>query len=151
MPFPFVYVCDLLDDLSHLVNRETPLLPKDVDHKTNETTLRWLKLHRSRLDAAATDDHTVILTLQPGKRTDRVYGLDVCGLEQVVARVLNLPRLHHRDLQTWRREPAKGDLASCVERVMENMAAVSAPNAQYSCCTSSDLLFQGLLHHLSCF
>ena len=124
MPFPFVYVCDLLEDLAHLIHRDLPLLPKDVHHQTTETTLRWLKLHRSRLDAAATDDDAVILTLQPEKRTDRVYGLDAFALEQVVARVLNLPKQHHLDLQTWRHDPAKGDLAACVERVMENMAAV---------------------------
>jgi hypothetical protein len=126
MPFPFVYVCDLLDDLARLATRESPLLPKVFEQTTTETTLRWLKLHRSRLDAAATDDHAVLSTLQPEKTSDRVYdGLDVFGLEQVVARILNLPKQFHRDLQRWRHEPAKGDLATCVERVMESMAAVS--------------------------
>jgi hypothetical protein len=127
MPFPFVYVCDLLEDLARLSNRESPLLPKVFHHATTETTLKWLKLHRSRLDAAATDDDAVILTLQPEKRTDRVYeGLDSFGLEQVIARVLNLPKRHFQDLQRWRHEPAKGDLATCVERVVNNMAAVSS-------------------------
>jgi hypothetical protein len=124
MPFPFVYVCDLLEDLACLVARDLPLLPKDLDHKTTETTIRWFKLHRSRLDAAATDDDAVLLTLTPDRRSDRIYGLDSLGLEQVVARVLNLPKRHHQDLQRWRCEPAKGDLAACVERVMENLTAV---------------------------
>jgi hypothetical protein len=125
MPFPFVYVCDLLEDLANLYNRVIPLLPKDLDHRTTEITLRWLKHHRNLLDAAATDDDCVILTLQPEKRADRVYGLDAFALEQIVARVLNLPKQHYQDLQRWRHGPAEGDLASCVERVMENMAAVS--------------------------
>jgi hypothetical protein len=125
MPFPFVYVCDLLEDLANLYNRVIPLLPKDLDHRTTEITLRWLKHHRNLLDAAATDDDCVILTLQPEKRADRVYGLDAFALEQIVARVLNLPKQHYQDLQRWRHGPAEGDLASCVEQVMENMAAVS--------------------------
>src|SRR3954467_10998007 len=131
MPFPFVYVCDLLEDLAHIVNRDPPFLPKDANHKSTETTIRWLKLHRSRLDAHATDADTVILTLQPEKRTDRVYGLDVFALEQVVARVLNLPKRHHQDLRRWRSEPAKGDLATCVEQVMEVMAAVSCTSLEW--------------------
>jgi hypothetical protein len=125
MPFPFVYVCDLLEDLGHLYNHVVPLLPKDLDHRSTEVTLRWLKRHRNLLDAAATDDDCVILTLQPERRTDRVYGLDAFVLEQIVARVLNLPKQHCQDLQRWQDEHAQGDLASYVERVMENMAAVS--------------------------
>jgi hypothetical protein len=124
MPFPFVYVCDLLEDLGRLYDRVVPLLPKDLDHRTTEITLRWLKRHRDLLDTAATDDDCVILTLQPEKRTDRVYGLDAFSLEQIVARVLNLPKQHCKDLQAWRNEPVQGDLASCVERVMQNMATV---------------------------
>jgi hypothetical protein len=125
MPFPFVYVCDLLEDLAHLSNRIVPLLPTDLAYRTTEITLRWLKRHRNLLDASSTDDDCVILTLQPEKRTDRAYGLDALALEQVVARVLNLPKQHYQDLQSWRHEPAQGDLASCVERVVDNMAVVS--------------------------
>ncbi|KIM99558.1 hypothetical protein OIDMADRAFT_146213 [Oidiodendron maius Zn] len=124
MPFPFVYVCDLLEDLRHLYNHVMPLLPKDLDQRTTEITLRWLKRHRGLLDATATDDDCVILTLQPEKRTDRIYGLDEWSLENIIARVLNLPKRHCQDLQRWRNGPAQGDLASCVERVMENMAHV---------------------------
>lgn len=126
MPFPFVYVCDLLEDLEHLSRRDTPLLPKDLDYRTTEITLRWLKHHRNLLDATSTDDDAVILTFQPEKRVDRVYGLDTLALEQVIARVLNLPKQHYQDLKQWRHEPPSGDLASCVERVMENMATVRA-------------------------
>lgn len=125
MPFPFIYVCDLLEDLGHLYNHVMPLLKKDLDQRTTEITLRWLKRHRGLLDATATDDDCVILTLQPEKRTDRVYGLDEWSLENIIARVLNLPKRHCQDLQRWRNEPAQGDLASCVERVMESMAHVS--------------------------
>jgi hypothetical protein len=125
MPFPFVYVCDLLEDLSHLSNRVIPLLPKDLEYRTTETTLRWLKRHRNILDAASTDADCVILTLQPEKRSDRVYGLDAIALEQIIARVLNLLKQHCRDLQGWRPDNSADDLASCVERVMKNLAIVS--------------------------
>lgn len=125
MPFPFVYVCDLLEDLGHLTNRVIPLLPKDLDYRATEITLRWLKRHRSLLDASSTDDDCVILTLQPEKRSDRIYGFDAMALEQIIARVLNLPKQHNRDLQTSRHDPAQVDLASRVQTVMENMTQVS--------------------------
>jgi hypothetical protein len=38
---------------------------------------------------------------------------------------LNLLKQHCRDLQGWRPDNSADDLASCVERVMKNLAIVS--------------------------
>ena len=60
----------------------------------------------------------------PQKQTDRDYGLDVGRLEQLVARVLGLPRDLHAELQLWRHGPLYGDLGACVKCVMDKMMAV---------------------------
>jgi hypothetical protein len=134
MPFPFVYLCDLLNDLELPHVSRYPMLPKDLANYTKDKVIRWLRLHRDRLNAFSTDSEAVISMLQPEKQTDRVFGLDAFNLEPVVARALCLPRQHYLDLQQWKTEPAKGDLGACVKRVMENMDIVSCHSFHISPC-----------------
>jgi hypothetical protein len=125
MPFPFVYLCDLLDDLERPHVSRYPMLPKDLANYTKDKVIRWLRLHRDRLNAFSTDSKTVMSMLQPENQTDRAYGLDPGSLELVIARALQLPRQHYLDLEKWKTEPVRGDLGACVKRVMENMDTVS--------------------------
>jgi hypothetical protein len=125
MPFPFIYLCDLLNDLERPHVSRYPMLPKDLANYTKDKVIRWLRLHRDRLNAFSTDSTAVMAMLQPENQTDRVYGLDSRSLELVIARALQLPRPHYLDLQRWKTEPAQGDLGACVKRVMENMDTVS--------------------------
>jgi hypothetical protein len=134
MPFPFVYLCDLLNDLERPYLRNTPLLPKDLTKYTKDKVIYWLRLHRDRLNAFSTDSQAVMSMLQPENQTDRVYGLDSGSLELVIARALCLPRQHYQELQKWKTEPLGGDLAACVNRVMENTKTVSC---YYSSVTST--------------
>ena len=124
MPFLYVYVCDLLEKLSQLVDRDCPLLV-GLEKETNRRIVDWLRQHRGSLNESSVDDQAVMLMFTPEKRTDRDYGLDSVRLEQLIARVLNLPRVLHLELQMWRNGPAHGDLAACVERVMAKMTWVS--------------------------
>jgi len=124
MPFPFVYVCDLLDVLEILVLRDPPLRRTDLDKAIAKETDQWLRMHCNSLNANATDDNAVILTFKPELRTDRVYDLDAVSLEQVIARVLNLPRVHLAELQRWRASPMSGDLGTCIQRVIDSMISV---------------------------
>ena len=125
MPFPFVYLCDLLDDLERPHVSRYPMLPKDLANYTKDKVIRWLRLHRDRLNAFSTDSEAVMSMLQPEKQIDRVYGLDPGSLELVIARALSLPRQHYLALQQWRTDPVRGDLGACVKRAMENMESVS--------------------------
>jgi hypothetical protein len=125
MPFPFVYLCDLLDDLERPHVSRYPMLPKDLADYTKDKVIRWLRLHRDRLNAFSTDGEAVIAMLQPENQADRVYGVDPASLELVIARALRLPRQHYLDLQQWKTEPGRGDLGACVKRVMENIETVS--------------------------
>lgn len=125
MPFPFVYLCDLLDDLERPHLRQVPLLAKDLAALTKETILRWLKTHQSMLDAFNTDGPAVIAMMHPQKQTDRYYGLDSERLELVVARALAVSREQYIGLQRWQTQPFKYDLGACVALVMEDTALVS--------------------------
>jgi hypothetical protein len=124
MPFPFVYICDLLEKLAELVHRDVPMLTKALEKETNKRTLDWLLQHRKSLNDFSTDDQAVLSTFRPEQRMDRDYGLDAGRLEQLIARVLNLPRNLYVELQMWRREPRQGDLAFNVEQVMEKLTLV---------------------------
>jgi hypothetical protein len=130
MPFLFVYLCDLLNDLERPYLRATPLLPRDLEKYTKDKVIYWLGRHRDALNAFSTDSRAVMSMLQPETQTDRVYGLDPESLELVIARVLGLSRRHYQDLQRWQTEPLRGDLAACVNGVMENAKIVS-------CCDST--------------
>jgi hypothetical protein len=128
MPFSFIYVCDLLDKLADFVERDVPLLPKTVENRINERCVDWFAQHCNSLNASSTDEQAVLMFLNPEKWTDRDYGLDSSRLGQLIARALHLPRKLVADLQRWQSEPARGDIAVCLERVMQSkhMASVSS-------------------------
>lgn len=117
MPFRFVYVCDLLETLQGIRDREPPNLPKEAQRKFNEAIEKWFVSHRRSIDNE-TDGLALLSTLLPEKRTDRVYGLQEGSLEKVIGRVLGLPNSRRIDLERWR-QPGAGDLGDCVERVQK--------------------------------
>jgi hypothetical protein len=141
MPFPFVYLCDLLNDLERPHVSRYPMLPKDLADYTKDKVIRWLRLHRDRLNAFSTDSEAVMSMLQPEKQVDRVYSLDSHSLERVIARALALPRQHYLDLQQWKIESARGDLGACVKRVIENLDNVSGDSLDMFTCARWILRF----------
>jgi hypothetical protein len=125
MPFPFVYLCDLLDDLERPHLRQVPLLAKHSQLHTENTIVRWLKTHRYKLDNSNTDGAAVISMLRPEKQTERQYQLDPGTLELVIARSLQLSKEQYVELQKWQAESLRGGLGACVSRVMCNSQVVS--------------------------
>lgn len=123
MPFPYVYICDLLEELGHLVYRDRPMLV-GLEKETNNRAVNWLTQHRRSLNEFSVDSAAVMMMFTPENWTDRDYGLDEGRLEQLIARVLNLPRDLHIELRMWRDGPAHEDLAVCVQRVMDKMTWV---------------------------
>src|SRR6187402_1536495 len=108
MPFPFIYVCDLLDDLERPHLREVPLLQKDLDHYTKKTVIDWFKRHKQRLNESRTDSLAVMSMLMPEKRTDRAYGLSPLDMEHALARIFMLPRDKYAELKRWQTNPIQG-------------------------------------------
>lgn len=120
MPFPFAYVCDILDKLERLFRRQVPLLHKDLNSKVNEEVTKWFKEHRSRLDAFNTDAEAVISMLRPEQTHDRIYGIDSENLELIISRGLRLSRHQCAELHRWKTSDIL-DLAGCVQRVMDKI------------------------------
>lgn len=117
MPFPFLYVCDLLERLQDIWARDPPLLPKEAERAAKEVIERWFLNHRQRI-YNETDGLVLLSTLLLEKRPDRVYMLQANRLEKIIGRILALPNSRRIDLGRWR-QPGAGDLGDCVERVQK--------------------------------
>lgn len=125
MPFLFVYVCDLLDELERPHLQDVPLLPPVLKARTMELVMRWLKRHKKDLGDFNTCSHAAISMLRPDFRTDHDYDLDAESLELVIARVLRLSREDYVKLHRWQTHPHLCDLGSCVETVRGGLSGVS--------------------------
>lgn len=117
MPFRFVYVCDLLEQLSNISERDPPYLPKDAEKRTGDAIVNWFKTHRLRIDDHNTDGVALLSALLPERRTDKVYFMQAQKIERYLGRALALSNSRMEDLRRWR-DPGKGDLADCLERVL---------------------------------
>ena len=113
---PFVFVCDLLNELDDLVNRENYLLPRHLTERRNKAVLNWFGTHCRALEACEKTSSSVLAMLQPlERRQDCVYGFDTEGLERIIARALHIPIVHLPELQKWRLGIPRMDLGACVE------------------------------------
>ena len=126
--FPFLYVCDLLEQLERLwlPGLKYPhLLQRDKITQTAGIFIDWLKSHRDGLNGCNLEDDPVSRMLRPESSMDRVNGMNEEKLEHIIARVLKLPKAQCIELQKWRHSSIHGDLAACVAQVIENMDIVS--------------------------
>jgi DNA ligase 4 len=117
MPFPFLYVCDLLESLQRIWARDPPLIRKEAEKASKAVIERWFINHRRKIDNE-TDGLVLLSTLLPEKCPERVYMLQVNNLEKLVGRALALPRSRRCDLERWR-QPGAGDFGDCIERVQK--------------------------------
>ncbi|RFU33446.1 hypothetical protein B7463_g2865, partial [Scytalidium lignicola] len=120
MPFQFVYVCDLLEDLERIVTRDPPLLPKEAEKQQSSIILTWFKNHRQRLDAFDTESEAVLSTLFPRRTTGRCYGFPTKALGHAIARILNLTQKQLAELKKRTSPPHDDDLALFVYQILDN-------------------------------
>ncbi|KUJ17388.1 uncharacterized protein LY89DRAFT_684449 [Mollisia scopiformis] len=120
MPFPFVFVCDILETLERLFRGQVPLLTKDLNARVNLEVTKWFKGHRAKFDAWDTNADAVMAMLRPDQQHDRVYGITSENLQPTIARALKLSKQQYIDLQQWH-DSEIVDLAGCVQRVMQKM------------------------------
>lgn len=119
MPFPFAEVCTLFQRIEDLELREPPLPSDEKFQKVRGTIDSWFRSHRSAISALSVEGATALLSaLLPEKRTDRVYGIQASGLCRLLARCLKLQAHRARDLRAFT-QPGRGDLAACLERVLD--------------------------------
>ncbi|KAK5166468.1 uncharacterized protein LTR77_008011 [Saxophila tyrrhenica] len=126
MPLPFSEVCTLLSRIEDLELRDPPFL--NVGEKSTQIKAvvdSWFKSHRNALNSLAVKDAVAFLsTLLPERRTDRVYYIQATRLCRILSRCLSLSAALTKDLHAYK-EAGRGDLGSCVERVL----AVGGPPA----------------------
>ncbi|KAF0326080.1 ATP dependent dna ligase domain protein [Colletotrichum asianum] len=111
MPFPFLLICDLLEQ-AHRQCKSDPT-------KVNERVTNWFKQHRHRIDDSGNSASALFSTLLPEKRTDRVYGIQADTLCGIVGRVLVLGQSRVKEMKRFK-EPGLGlDLADCIENIFK--------------------------------
>jgi DNA ligase-4 len=127
MPFPYAEICTLFQRIEAIELREPPLLPDERTQKTRAIVDSWFKSHRSAISALTVEGATALLsTLLPEKRTDRVYGIQAPGLCRILARCLKLQAHRAKDLRAYT-QPGRGDLAACLERVLNTGGPPAMP------------------------
>ncbi|KAI1466319.1 uncharacterized protein F4812DRAFT_433657 [Daldinia caldariorum] len=123
MPFPFRYICDLLqelDDESHKDERKQ--IP------TRNIIEAWFREHRSRLDVFENDPSAILSTLLPERRTDRVYLIQTARLETIFGKALLLGASRLQELRRYRTPGLGVDLADCIEGILKR-----TPNDTQDC------------------
>lgn len=129
MPFPFAEVSTLFQRLEAIELREPPLLPDEKVQPIRLVIDSWFKSHRSAIRALTVEGATALLSaLLPEKRTDRVYALQAPSLCRLLSRCLKLQAHRARDLQLYR-IPGHGDLAACLERILDTGGPPALPIA----------------------
>lgn len=132
MPFPFGEICTLFSRLEDTELHDPPILiAAKKSARIKETTESWFRSHRRQLNELDVDNAVALLsTLLPERRTDRVYGIQSTRLCRLLCRSLNLRSEHRKDLEAHR-QPGRGDLASCLERVLKSGGGPPALPAVY--------------------
>ncbi|KAI2781534.1 hypothetical protein F4815DRAFT_466571 [Daldinia loculata] len=123
MPFPYKYICDLLQQLDNESRKD--------EHK--QTPARsiietWFREHRSSLDASENDPSAILSTLLPERRTDRVYLIQAARLESIFGKALLLGASRLQELRRYRTPGLGVDLADCVEGILKR-----TPNDTQDC------------------
>lgn len=113
MPFPFQYICDLLQKLDE--DARSPKKGKDSSRAIVET---WFRQHRLLLDAPTVDGCAVLSTLLPTRRTDRVYAIKEARLQSIFGKALVLGCSRVQELRSYLLPGSGFDLADCVENVL---------------------------------
>ncbi|KAK5119847.1 hypothetical protein LTR85_007173 [Meristemomyces frigidus] len=127
MQLPFARLSSLLSQLEDIEVRDPPLLQVHKLEATKAVTARWFRSNRAAITELDVPGAVALLsTFLPERRTDRVYGIQAPTLCRVLSRGLNLSASRTKDLQAWR-EPSRGDLAACVERVLRAGGPPAAP------------------------
>jgi DNA ligase-4 len=119
MPFRFVYVCDLLQELDD--NQRAR-----AGQKINSNIIdQWFLSHRGLLVRDDFNASALLSALLPEKRTDRVYSLQSRSLARIIARTLGLGRSRIKELERWEQAGAGVDLGDCVERILTTTVSIS--------------------------
>jgi len=113
MPFPYEFICDLLQQLY-----DETCKPSGKQTRQELIIASWFQKHRTLIDAPGTDPSTIISTLLPERRTDRVYNIQAPRLQSIFGKALLLGASRVSELRRWTESGSGVDLADCVECIL---------------------------------
>ena len=113
MPFPYAYICDLLQKLD-----DETLSTKKEKTPGKAIIANWFKSHHSRLHSPDNDASAVLSTLLPERRTDRVYSIRATRLRSIIGRALLLGQSRVLELRRHIMPGSGVDLGDCVESIL---------------------------------
>ncbi|KAK3373796.1 hypothetical protein B0T24DRAFT_275442 [Lasiosphaeria ovina] len=120
MPFPFAYICNLLQGLEDNQHAQ-------VGQKTNASIIQaWFRSHQAELSRDDHDPAALLSALLPEKRTDRVYSIREKKLQIIIGRALILGISRKKELERWAVTGSGVDLADCVYGIL-----CATPNPQF--------------------
>ncbi|KAJ3564494.1 hypothetical protein NPX13_g7823 [Xylaria arbuscula] len=114
MPFPYKYICDLLQQLDDEARK-----PPRNQANSDEIVRAWFQQHRCLINATGNDSCAILSTLLPERRTDRVYNIQAPKLQSIFGKSLNLGASHVLELRQWSVPGSNLDLADCVEAALQ--------------------------------
>ena len=126
--FSFSHLCDFLEKVQCISLHDPPFSPKEKHDLTAAETTLWFKSYRRTIDSLDSDEASALLSaLLPHKRKDRIYGLQSTSLAKVLGRCLGLSASKRRDLSTYKTPGRNGDLAGCLQRVLQGGGPPALP------------------------
>ncbi|KAI0592842.1 hypothetical protein F4775DRAFT_599219 [Biscogniauxia sp. FL1348] len=114
MPFPYAYICDLLQQLEDELQKPES---KRIPSKTVVTN--WFDQHRALLNAPGSDACAILSTLLPERRTDRVYLIQAPRLQSIIGQAFLLGASRVKELRCYQTPGLGVDLGDCVEGLLK--------------------------------
>lgn len=128
MPFPYTFVCDLLQELDDARKKK-----EEKDLALIKTIIEaWFRKHRSLLDEPENDASAILSTLMPERRTDRVYSIQAPTLEGIFGKALLLGISRVQELRRYKTPRMGVDLADCIENILTRTVSIRCPSNTYS-------------------
>ncbi|KAI0427066.1 hypothetical protein F5Y09DRAFT_40648 [Xylaria sp. FL1042] len=115
MPFPYRYICDLLQQLEDEARKR----PGKQTH-SDMIIKSWFQQHRCLFNAPENVNvaSAVLSTLLPETRTDRVYNIQAPKLQSIFGKALMLGASRVLELRRWSESGSGIDLADCIEHAL---------------------------------
>ncbi|KAI1745948.1 hypothetical protein F4680DRAFT_399772 [Xylaria scruposa] len=113
MPFPYRYICDLLQQLDDEVRK-----PPAKQTAPEAIVQSWFQHHQPLIHAPGNDACAILSMLLPERRTDRVYNIQAPRLQSVFGKALLLGASRVLELRRWAESGSGVDLGDCVESIL---------------------------------
>ena len=126
MALHFATLCHLFSQIEDVTLQELPII-LEKDKAIEKLIKAWFQNHRQCIKGLSVHGTVALLSAcLPQRRTDRVYGIQAPRLCKILSRCLGLSLSRARDLQAYT-EPGRGDLATCLQRVLKAGGTCALP------------------------